>query len=41
MEGGAWWAAVQGGHRELDMTEHMCKQAQVPTSDFSLGFFFM
>ena len=25
MEGGAWWAAVQGGHRELDMTEHMRK----------------
>ena len=41
MEGGAWWAAVQGGRRELDMTEHTCKQAQVPTSDFSLGFFFM
>ena len=33
VEGGAWWAAVQGGHRELDMTEHTRKRAQVPTSD--------
>ena len=30
-----------GGHSKSDVTEHKCQQAQMPTSDFSLGFLFM
>ena len=28
MDKGVWWAAVHGGHKELNLTEHACTHHQ-------------
>ena len=31
MDGGAWWAALHGGHKELDMAKHACERVHIHT----------
>ena len=35
MDRGAWWAIVHGGHKESDLTEHMCVRARVHTHAYT------